>query len=102
MRKINGQSIAGAEKELHVVLGAVASITIADADQRIDGCAAEPLLNIDNIGDLTGEGGAAHFHDLAELNEAAVVIAVFIVLDQKIPAIRLLVIAQIADVGADD
>src|SRR5437016_3415412 len=42
------------------------------------------------------------FMSLAKLNDPAVIIPVFVILDQEIPAVCLLVVAEVADGCADD
>jgi len=111
VRVMKGVHIVGEEQhfairrahiELHIVLGAVASVTVARSGKHIDSGAAQPLIHIHVGGDSVGEGGSGRGHPCGPRHHTAVVVAVFIVLDEKGPPVVLFVGAHVPDRGSQN
>src|SRR6185436_17674821 len=87
----------GPSVELDIVLRAVPAVTVAATGQNVYGDAAQPLIHFDIVRDLGCEIRAGQFHRFADRDEMTVVVTILIVLDEKIPAVAFLVVAEIAD-----
>src|SRR4051812_45215785 len=95
VREIKDAAVGLADVELDVVLRKIASVAIAATRESIYSSTAEPLVHIDHVCDLRGVRRAAQFQNLAESDNAAVIISILVVLDQKIPTVSFFVVAEI-------
>ena len=101
VREVEHAAILGPDVEIGVVLR-VGSVVVARPAERRERERPEPLVDVDVLVDPRVELRAGQAEDLGVLDQPIVVVGFEIRLIQEIPAVRLLVVAEVADPGPGD